>query len=118
PVVGLQSMNPIYVNFDVPQQDAERIRVGRSVRVTAKDVGTTPDVSFSGRVTALDSVVDSATRNVKVQATLANPDGLLRPGMFVDVDAVTGVDESVIALPASAISYAPFGDSVFIVTDT
>jgi membrane fusion protein, multidrug efflux system len=114
PVVGLQSMNPIYVNFDVPQQDAERIRVGRTVRVTAKDVGTTP---FDGRVTALDSVVDSATRNVKIQATLANPDGQLRPGMFVDVEAVTGQDESVIALPASAISYAPFGDSVFIITD-
>jgi membrane fusion protein (multidrug efflux system) len=117
PVVVLQSMNPIYVNFDIPQQDAERIRIGRSVRVTAKDAGTAPDVPFDGRVTALDSVVDPATRNVKVQATLANPDGRLRPGMFVDVEAVTGAEEKVIALPASAISYAPFGDSVFILTD-
>jgi len=113
PIVVLQSMNPIYVNFDIPQQDAERIRMGRGVRVTAKDVGA----PFEGRVTALDSVVDQATRNVKVQATLANPDGQLRPGMFVDVEAVTGAEEKVIALPASAISYAPFGDSVFILTD-
>jgi membrane fusion protein (multidrug efflux system) len=114
PVVGLQSLNPIYVNFDVPQQDAERVRVGRAVQVTAKDIGTTP---FAGQVTALDSVVDQGTRNVKIQATLANPEGKLRPGMFVDVEVVTGAVQTVIALPASAISYAPFGDSVFIITD-
>jgi membrane fusion protein (multidrug efflux system) len=113
-VVVLQSLNPIYVNFDVPQQDAERMQVGRTVRVTAKDIGAAP---FEGRVTALDSVVDQATRNVKIQATLANPEGKLRPGMFVDVEAVAGGDRPVIALPASAINYAPFGDSVFIVTD-
>jgi membrane fusion protein (multidrug efflux system) len=114
PVVGLQSLNPIYINFDVPQQDAERVRVGRAVQVTAKDIGTVP---FAGQVTALDSVVDQGTRNVKIQATLANPEGKLRPGMFVDVEVVTGAVQSVIALPASAISYAPFGDSVFIITD-
>lgn len=114
PVVVLQSLNPIYVNFDVPQQDAARVRVGRAVQVTAKDVGAQP---FVGQVTALDSIVDQATRNVKIQATLSNPDGKLRPGMFVDVEAATGTDQTVIALPASAISYAPFGDSVFIVSD-
>jgi len=113
-LVTLQSLNPIYVNFDVPQQEQERVRVGRAVQVTAKDVGTTP---FNGQVTALDSIVDQATRNVKIQATLANPDGKLRPGMFVDVEVATGANQTVIALPASAISYAPFGDSVFIVTD-
>jgi len=114
PIVVLQSLNPIYVDFDVPQQDAEKMRVGRTVRVSAKDVGTAP---FEGRVTALDSVVDPETRNVKIEATLANPAGLLRPGMFVDVEAAAGADRPVIALPASAISYAPFGDSVFIVTE-
>ena len=88
PIVALQALNPIYVNFDVPQQDAERVRVGRAVQVTAKDIGgTTP---FAGQVTAIDSVVDQATRNVKIQATLANPEGKLRPGMFVDVEVVTG----------------------------
>jgi membrane fusion protein (multidrug efflux system) len=113
-VVVLQSLNPIYVNFDVPQQEQERVRVGRSVQVTAKDVGTT---AFAGQVTALDSIVDQATRNVKIQATLANPEGKLRPGMFVDVEVTTGASQTVIALPASAISYAPFGDSVFIISD-
>lgn len=113
PVVVLQSLNPIYIDFDVPQQDAPRVRVGRAVRVTAKDAGA----PFVGQVTALDSIVDQSTRNVKIQATLPNADGRLRPGMFVDVDVATGTDQSVIALPASAISYAPFGDSVFIVAD-
>jgi membrane fusion protein (multidrug efflux system) len=115
PVVGLQSLHPIYVNFDVPQQDADRVRVGHSVQVTAKDIGSAP---FTGQVTALDSVVDQNTRNVKIQATLANPEGKLRPGMFVDVEVATGANQTVIALPASAISYAPFGNSVFIVTET
>jgi membrane fusion protein (multidrug efflux system) len=70
-----------------------------------------------GRVTAIDSVVDETTRNVKVQATLSNPDGRLRPGMFTRVEAALGGTESVIALPASSISYAPYGDSVFVVAD-
>ena len=68
-------------------------------------------------MTALDSVVDEATRNVQVQATLANPEGKLHPGMFVQVAVVQGDDRSVITLPASAISYAPYGDSVFVITD-
>ena len=72
---------------------------------------------FTGRVTALDSVVDETTRNVQVQATLPNPEGKLQPGMFVQVADGTGRNRSVITLPASAISYAPYGDSVFVVTD-
>jgi membrane fusion protein (multidrug efflux system) len=113
-VVVLQSLNPIYVNFDVPQQTAAQVKVGRAVRIMANDiVGDTR----TGRVTAIDSVVNSATRNVQVQATLENRDGKLRPGMFVQTELVTGASQSVIALPASAISYAPFGDSIFIVTD-
>jgi membrane fusion protein, multidrug efflux system len=114
PVVGLQKLNPIYVNFGVPQQDAGQIRVGRDVRVTAEDLESS---DFSGRVTAIDSRVDEKTRNVQVQATLANPEGKLRPGMFVQTELNLGASRSVIALPAPAISYAPFGDSVFVVTD-
>jgi membrane fusion protein (multidrug efflux system) len=113
PVVPLQSLHPIYVNFGVPQQDVTRVRIGRAVRVTADAGGT----DFAGRVTAVDSVVDQATRNVQVQATLPNPGGRLRPGMFVQAHVTLGPGESVVALPASAISYAPYGDSVFIVTD-
>ena len=65
----------------------------------------------------MDSVVDPTTRNIQVQATLANPKGRLRPGMFVQTQVVLGASQSVIALPASAINYAPYGDSVFVVTD-
>ena len=68
-------------------------------------------------MTALDSVVDESTRNVQAQATLANPDGRLRPGMFVQAEVIVGATSTRVSLPASAISYAPFGDSVFVVTD-
>lgn len=113
-VVPLQSLNPIYVDFGVPQQAARQVRVGSKLRVTSEDLA---GPMFSGRITALDSVVDETTRNVQVQATLANPEGKLRPGMFVQVDVGLGGSRTVITLPASAISYAPYGDSVFIITD-
>jgi membrane fusion protein (multidrug efflux system) len=113
-VVPLQSLHPIYVNFGVPQQDIGQIRVGHRIQVTARDVA---GVAFSGRVTALDSIVDQATRNVQVQATLPNTTGQLRSGMFVQTELLLGASRSVIAVPASAINYAPFGDSVFVVTD-
>ena len=113
-LVTLQSLNPIYVNFGVPQQSSSQMRVGRSVRITSDSL---PGVQFSGRVTAIDSIVDEATRNIQVQATLANPGGKLRPGMFVQAEAGVGSGSTIVALPASAISYAPFGDSVFVVTD-
>jgi membrane fusion protein, multidrug efflux system len=113
-IVPLQSLDPIYVNFGVPQQDVTRIGIGRSLKVTSEDL---PGVNFTGRVTAVDSVVDESTRNVQVQATLANPKGRLKPGMYVQVAVVSGADRPVIELPASAISYAPYGDSVFIVSE-
>ncbi len=113
-IVLLQSLNPIYVNFGVPQQDAGQIRAGRRVRITAEDAA---GLTFDGRITAVDAVVDEATRNVQVQATLSNPGGRLRPGMFVQTEVVLGASRKVITLPAPAISYAPYGDSVFIVTD-
>jgi membrane fusion protein (multidrug efflux system) len=113
-IVPLQSINPIYVNFGVPQQTAAQVRVGRTLRVSSTEVGS---MTFSGRVTAIDSIVNEATRNIQVQATLANPGGKLRPGMFVQVEITTGADHPVIALPSSAINYAPYGDSVYIVSD-
>ena len=114
PIVQLQSLNPIYVNFDVPQQATSQMRVGRQVRITTDDVA---GAEFDGRITAIDSVVNSETRNIQVQATLANPEGKLRPGMFVQAEVVLGEGRSVVALPATAISYAPYGDSVFVVSN-
>jgi membrane fusion protein (multidrug efflux system) len=113
-IVSLQALNPIYVNFGVPQQTAPQVRVGRTLLVSSNDVG---GLKFTGRVTALDSTVNEATRNVQVQATLANPGGKLRPGMFVQVAIAVGVDRPVIALPTTAINYAPYGDSVYVVSD-
>jgi membrane fusion protein (multidrug efflux system) len=113
-VAPLQSLDPIYVNFGVPQQDAGQVRVGSTVHITAGDL---PGNEFVGRVTAINSVVDEATRNIQVQATLANPRGKLRAGMFVQVELRLGGSRPVVTLPASAINYAPYGDSVFVVAD-
>ena len=114
PVVPLQSLNPIYVNFGVPQQTIAQVHAGTSVRVTTENLA---NLAFNGRVTAVDSVVDETTRNIQVQATLANADGKLRPGMFVQAEMALGVSQDVIAIPGSAISYAPYGNSVFVVSD-
>lgn len=113
-IVSLQSLNPIYVNFGVPQQETPKIAVGRSIRVSSDDLH---GAQFTGRINAIDSVVNEQTRNIEVQATLANPGGKLRPGMFLTVDLPLGARRQVVPLPASAINYAPYGDSVYIVTD-
>ena len=113
-LVTLQSLNPIYVNFGVPQQALAQLKAGRKVRVTVEDLG---GPEFAGPITAIDSVVDESTRNVQAQATLANPAGTLRPGMFVQTAVGVGSAAAVVSLPASAIQHAPFGDSVFVVGD-
>ena len=113
-VVPLQSLDPIYVNFSVPQQEFTELKSGREVRVTAEGEKR---IEVSGKITAVNSIVDAATRNIEVQATFANPRGELRPGMFVKAEVVLGAGATVTALPASAISYAPYGDSVYVVAD-
>jgi membrane fusion protein (multidrug efflux system) len=112
-IVPLQSLDPIYVNFGVPQQDASQVKLGSTIRITSDDLKKT----YTGKVTAFDSVVDESTRNVQVQATMSNPGGKLRGGMFVQVDISTGADRQVMSVPATAINYAPYGDSVFVVGD-
>jgi membrane fusion protein, multidrug efflux system len=113
-IVSLQSVDPIYVNFGVPQQNAGSMKPGRVVSVTNSDL---PGVALTGRITALDSVINEQTRNIQVQATLANKGNKLRPGMFVQVELPLGQPRQVVPLPASAINYAPYGDSVFIVSE-
>jgi len=112
-IVPLQSLNPIYVNFGMPQQQVGTVKVGTQVQVAIENV----DTGLSGRVTAVDSVVDSGTRNVQVQATFVNAGGRLRPGMFVQTKVVLGDSDPVVTLPASSINYAPYGDTVFVVGD-
>jgi len=113
-IVPLQSLDPIYVDFGVPQQDGTQVKVGNTLHVSSEVLG---GQKFAARVTALDSVVDQTTRNVQVQATLPNPKGRLKPGMFVQVELGFGKPRQVITLPASAISYAPYGDSVYVIAD-
>ncbi len=113
-IVSLQSLSPIYVNFGVPQQDTAKVIPGRVIRITNNEL---PGMGFTGRITALDSVISEQTRNIQVQATVTNKDNKLRPGMFVEVELPVGQPREVVPLPASAINYAPYGDSVFVVVD-
>ena len=113
PIVPLQAMAPIHVNFALPQQEAAGLRLGAEVHATLSG----QEAEATGKLTALDALVDEGTRNVMVQATFANADHRLRPGMFVDLQVIIGEATEVVALPASAISYAPYGDSVFIVDE-
>ncbi len=113
PIVSLQALRPAYVNFTLPQQEIGMLPIGSQVEVTSDAIGG----SETGRISALDSTIDEATRHVRVQAMFANASGKLRPGMFVEAKLPRGKSAEVITLPASAISYAPFGDSVFIVED-
>jgi membrane fusion protein (multidrug efflux system) len=113
PIVQLQSIDPIYVEFALPQQNLEQIAVGKTLRLKA--AGVTGN-EFTGEITAIDSRLDDSTRNLMVQGTVGNAEGKLRPGMFVDVEVLLPENE-VITVPSSSISYAPYGDSVFIVKD-
>ncbi len=120
PIVPLQSLHPIFVNFSLPQQQVTRLAAGTPVTVKVEgpaQAAASESTALAGKVTAVDSVVDPATRNVQVQATFDNPNEVLKPGMFVEAQAHLGQGSAVIALPASAISYAPYGDSVYVVGD-
>ena len=111
-VVALTSLDPVYVDFALPQQHLAQLSQGLEVRVRSDAV---PDRVFPGKLTAVNSMVDIATRNVSVQATLDNPDHLLRPGMFAKAEVVLPEKSPALVIPGSAVSYAPFGDSVFVI---
>ncbi len=113
-IVPFQSMSPIYANFSLPQQNLADVRIGSVVKVAPSGTG---GKAFEGKVTAVNAVVDEATRNFLVQATLENPEGLLRPGMYVGVEVVLPGTKPVLAVPSTSISYAPYGDSVFVVKE-
>ena len=111
-VVSLQSLDPVYVDFALPQQHLPKLAAGLDAHVHS-DAITGRD--FKGKLTAINSMVDPVTRNVALQATLENPDHALRPGMFVKVDVVLPDKGKSLVVPGSAISYAPYGDSVFVI---
>jgi len=111
-VVLLQSLDPVYVDFALPQQHLQNLSTGLEARVRTDAL---PGREFVGKLTAINSAVDTATRNVTLQATLENPDHALRPGMFIKIDIVLPEKHKSLVIPGSAISYAPYGDSVFVI---
>ncbi len=114
PIASLQSVTPIYADFWLPQQALADLRTGQR---TVLRTDTFPDASWKGEITTINPEVDPATRNVRVRATFPNEDGRLRPGMFANVDVASGEKRPVLVIPATAILYAPYGDSVFAIEE-
>ena len=110
--VSLQALDPVYVDFALPQQHLANLSQGLEVHVQTDAL---PGREFVGKLTALNSSVDPVTRNVGLQATLENRDHALRPGMFAKIDVVLPEKEKTLVVPGSAVSYAPYGDSVFVI---
>lgn len=115
PIVTLQSLDPIFVDFTLPQQQLPLLKTGLTVQVTNDAL---QGKTLTGRITAIDPLLDSETRSIRVQATVANIGESLRPGMFVNVAVGLPQQQKVLAVPATAVLYAPYGDSVFIIEET
>jgi membrane fusion protein (multidrug efflux system) len=113
-IVSLQSLNPIFVDFLLPQQLISSQAVGQKILLRTDAY---PDRVFEGELTAINSEVDRITRNIRLQGTLKNPDGALRPGMFARVEIFEGGEDEVLRVPLTAVFRAPYGDSVFVVLE-
>jgi membrane fusion protein (multidrug efflux system) len=113
-VTTLQTLDPIFLNFSLPQQRLALLAVGVAVRATSD---AAPGTVFPGSVNAISPEVDPVTRNVRVQATVSNQAGRLRAGMYATVDVVLPEQDQVLAIPVTAVLYAPYGDSVFVVEE-
>jgi len=111
-VVPLTSLDPVFADFALPQQHLGKLTPGLDVRVTTDAL---PGRVFDGKLTAINSMVDANTRNITLQATLENPDHVLRPGMFAKAEVTLPEKHKALVIPGSAVSYAPFGDSVFVI---
>ena len=114
PIVSLHSLDPVFVDFNVTEQQLAQVRKAMAVRVTTD---ATPGRVFDGEVTALNPEVDPSTRNIKVQSTVANASGELRPGMFARVEMVQPETRQLLVVPSTAVLHAPYGDSVFVISD-
>ena len=113
-IVSLQALDPIFVNFSLPQQQLSKIKTGLTVRIKTDAL---PDIILEGAITAINPQVEAATRNIMVQATVANTQKLLRPGMFATATVVLPEQQPVLVIPATGVLNAPYSDSVFIVED-
>ncbi|MDR3451030.1 MAG: efflux RND transporter periplasmic adaptor subunit [Alphaproteobacteria bacterium] len=112
-IVSLQQLDPIYIDFNMPEQALAQVAEGQKV---AAHIDALPNTSFDGEVTAVNSRVDEATRNVQVRASFKNPDHKLLPGMFAHVNITVGEPQKFVTLPQTAITYNPYGNTVYLVT--
>jgi len=111
-IVTLQALDPIFLDFFVPQQSVDQVRLGQTVTVR---IDAFKDQTFAGEIAAINPKVDASSRNVQVRATLKNADHKLIPGMYATVEIATGAPQNFITLPQTAITYSPYGDTVYIV---
>jgi membrane fusion protein (multidrug efflux system) len=114
PIASLQSVTPIHADFWLPQQALAELRRGQRTRLRTDAF---PDAAWDGEITTVNPEVDPATRNVRVRATFPNADGRLRPGMFANVEVLSSERRPVLILPATAVIFAPYGDSVFAIEE-
>ncbi len=114
PIVNLQSMNPIFLDFNLPQQRMGQLVEGMIVQAT---VDSLPGRKFEGRITAIEPLIDAETRNFKVQATVQNDDNALRPGTFAKVGFDLGSEQAVVVIPQTAVSFNPYGNAVYVVRE-
>ncbi len=111
-VVTLQQLDPIYADFNLPQQQLAQLKMGETVKAT---IDSFPGTVFEGTISAIDPIVDTDTRNVRVQATIANPGQRLLPGMFADLRVSVGKSQQYLTLPQTAVTFNPYGETVFVV---
>jgi len=114
PIVSLQTVSPIYAEFQLPQQALADVKLGQKV---ALKVDVFPSDTWDGTVTTINPEVDPGTRNVRMRATVENKDGRLTPGMFANVEVEAGKSHQALVVPATSVIYAPYGDSVYLVEE-
>ena len=114
-LLTLQTLDPIFVDFNLPQSNAEQIQVGQEIVVTTDAF---KDASFTGKISAVSPKVDTNTRNIQIEAKLANPDKKILPGMFANVNIKLGEQVKMLTLPQTAVTYNPYGSTVFIAKPT
>jgi len=114
-MVSLQQMDPIFLDFSMPEQQIGKVIEGTPIRAS---VDALPGRLFDGRITAMESQVDPSTRNFRAQATFQNPDGALRPGSFAKVGFALGGERDVLVIPQTAVSFNPYGNAVFVISKT
>lgn len=110
----LNNLDPIFVDYALPERHLPKLEINRTILVK---VAAYPDQTFSGTISAINPGVDAATRTIRIRATLDNAEQLLRPGMFAEVETLLPSRQDLLTLPRTAISYAPYGDTVFLVQD-